>query len=72
MALGGSIKGFSSFIRLVVAVDGITLKHKYSAYLYIVSALDGNGQIFPVAFEIGDWALGSFNVSKNVLVKLII
>ena len=54
MALGGSIKRFSSFIRPVVAVDGTTLKHKYSGYLYIASALDGNGQIFPIAFGIGD------------------
>ena len=54
MALGGSIKGFASFIRPVVAVDGTTLKHKYSGYLYIASAVDGNGQIFPIAFGIGD------------------
>ena len=44
MALGGSIKGFASFIRPVVAVDGMMLKHKYSGYLYITSVVDGNGQ----------------------------
>ena len=35
-------------------VDGTTLKHEYSGYLYITSAVDGKGQIFPIAFGIGD------------------
>ena len=54
MALGESIKGFASFIRTVVAVDGTTLKHNYIGYLNIASTIDGNGQIFPIAFGIGD------------------
>ena len=54
MALRGSIKRFSSFIRSVIAVDGTTLKHKYSMYLYIASALDGNVKKFSIAFGIGD------------------
>ena len=54
MALGGSIKGFVSFIKPVVTVEGTTLEHKYNGYLYIASAIDGNGQIFPITFGIGD------------------
>ena len=54
MALGASIRGFRSSIRPVVVVDGTTLKHRYRGYLYIASAVDGNGQIFPLAFGVGD------------------
>ena len=54
MALGASIRGFQSSIRPVVAVDATTLKHKYSGHLFIAAAMDGNNQIYPLAFGICD------------------
>ena len=54
MALGASIQGFRSSIKPVVAVDGTTLKYRYRDYLYIALAVDGNGQIFPLALGVGD------------------
>ena len=54
MALGASIRGFQSKIRPVIAIDGTTLKHRYRGYLYIAAAVDGNGQIYPLAFGVGD------------------
>ena len=54
MAIGASIRGFKSHIRPVLAVDGTTLKGKYKGTLYIAAGLDGNEQIYPLAFGIGD------------------
>ena len=54
MTLKASIREFHSNIRFVVTVDGTTLKHGYRDYLYIASAVDGNVQIFPLAFGVGD------------------
>ncbi|XP_060672157.1 uncharacterized protein LOC107416658 isoform X3 [Ziziphus jujuba] len=52
MALGASIRGFQH-MRRVVAVDGTTLKNRYRGLLYIASCLDGNNQIYPLAYGIG-------------------
>ncbi|TXG70652.1 hypothetical protein EZV62_005587 [Acer yangbiense] len=54
MALGPSIEGFKSCIRPVVAVDGTFLKCKHQGTLFIATSLDGNNQVYPLAFGIGD------------------
>ncbi|KAK1571436.1 hypothetical protein Q3G72_017044 [Acer saccharum] len=54
MALGPSIEGFKSCIHLVVAVDETFLKCKHQGTLFIATSLDGNNQVYPLAFGIGD------------------
>ncbi|KAK3188651.1 hypothetical protein Dsin_028212 [Dipteronia sinensis] len=54
MVLGPSIEGFKSCIRPVVAIDGTFLKCKHQGTLFIATSLDGNNQVYPLAFGIGD------------------
>ncbi|XP_022147768.1 uncharacterized protein LOC111016623 [Momordica charantia] len=54
MALGCSIRGFRSCIRSVLVIDGAHLKGKYKGVILIASSVDGNNQIYPVAFGIVD------------------
>ncbi|XP_024042932.1 uncharacterized protein LOC112099718 [Citrus clementina] len=54
MAIGSSLRGFSSSIRLVIAIDGTFLKGKYKGTMFIATCKDGNNQIYPLAFGVGD------------------
>ena len=54
MLIGAFLTGFHTLIRHVVAVDGTFLKAKYFGTLFIVACKDGNNQIYPLAFGIGD------------------
>ncbi|KAH9770671.1 SWIM-type domain-containing protein [Citrus sinensis] len=54
MAIGGCIHGFISSIRPVIAIDGTFLKGKFKGTLFIATALDGNNQLYHVAFGVGD------------------
>ncbi|XP_022154925.1 uncharacterized protein LOC111022071 [Momordica charantia] len=54
MALGASIRGFQSITRRVIMVDGTHLKGKFKGVLLIGVAVDGNNQIYPLAFAIVD------------------
>ena len=54
MSIGTFLTGFRTSIRHVVAVDGTFLKAKYLRTLFIASCKDGNNQIYPLAFGIGD------------------
>ena len=54
MALGSCIRGFQSHIRKVVAIDGTFMKGKYYDTLFVAVCLDGNNQIYPLAFGVGD------------------
>ncbi|RVW32621.1 hypothetical protein CK203_076519 [Vitis vinifera] len=54
MSIGASLAGFHTSIRPVVAVDGTFLKAKYLGTLFIAACKDGNNQIYPLAFGIGD------------------
>ncbi|KAK9195389.1 hypothetical protein WN943_003510 [Citrus x changshan-huyou] len=51
---GSSLRGFSSSIRPVIAVDGAFLKGKYKGTMFIATCKDGNNQIYPLAFCVGD------------------
>ena len=59
MAFGACIFGFHECCRAAIAIDGTHLKGKYKGILFIVTAMDGNDQIFLIAFEVGhienDW-----------------
>ena len=54
MALGSCIKGCLNCIRPVVAVDGTHLHEKYKGMLLIATCVDGNNNIYPLAFDIVD------------------
>ena len=54
MAFGACIYGFRTSIRLIIPVDGTFLKSKYLRTLFVAASKDGNNQIYPLAFGIGD------------------
>ncbi|CAL8084251.1 unnamed protein product [Prunus armeniaca] len=54
MAVGACIRGFQSSMRPVIAVDATHLKCKYKCVLFVANAFDGNRNIYPLAFGIGD------------------
>ena len=54
MAFGACIFGFRTSIRPVIAIDGTFLKSKYLGTFFVAASKDGNNQIYPSAFEIGD------------------
>ncbi|XP_059593682.1 uncharacterized protein LOC132254010 [Vitis vinifera] len=54
MSIDASLVGFHTSIRPVIAVDGTFLKAKYLGTLFTTTCKDGNNQIYPLAFGIGD------------------
>ncbi|CAL2269090.1 unnamed protein product [Prunus armeniaca] len=54
MAVGACIRGFCSSMRPVIAVDATHLKSKYKGVMFVANAFDGNRNIYPLAFGIGD------------------
>ena len=54
MTFGACISGFRTSIGPVITVDGTFLKSKYLGTLFVVASKDGNNQIYPLAFGIGD------------------
>ncbi|CAL9031090.1 unnamed protein product [Prunus brigantina] len=54
MSIGACIRGFKSSMRPVIAVDATHLKCKYKGVLFVATAFDGNRNIYPLAFGIGD------------------
>ncbi|CAN6579585.1 unnamed protein product [Malus baccata var. baccata] len=54
IAMGASIRGFRGSMRHVVAVDGTFLKGKYLGTLFFVVCHDGQNQIYPLIFSVGD------------------
>ncbi|KAH9751900.1 SWIM-type domain-containing protein [Citrus sinensis] len=54
MAIGSSLRGFTSCIRPVIAVDGTFMKGRYKRTSFVATSLDGNNQLYPVAFGVGD------------------
>ena len=53
VALGYSIKGFTQYIRLVIAVDDTHLKGLYCRSMF-VTCLDGNNQLHPLVIGVID------------------
>ncbi|XP_034225433.1 uncharacterized protein LOC117635192 [Prunus dulcis] len=54
MAVGACIRGFRSSMRPVIAADATHLKSKYKGVMFVANAFDGNRNIYPLAFGIGD------------------
>ena len=54
MALDACISRFRTSIRLIITIDGTFFKAKYLETLFVVACKDGNNQIYPLCFRIGD------------------
>src|ERR1051325_9811735 len=54
MAIGPCVRGFKHCIRPVIVMDGTFLKNKFRGQLIVATCLDGNNQIYPLAFGIVD------------------
>ncbi|KAL0553631.1 hypothetical protein IC582_007531 [Cucumis melo] len=54
MAVGLCVRGFLNCIRPVIVMDGTFLKNKYWGQLIVFVCLDGNNQIYPLAFGVVD------------------
>ncbi|CAA7041885.1 unnamed protein product [Microthlaspi erraticum] len=54
IAFGQSIRGFHKVMRQVIVVDGTFLKNKYRGTLLVATALDGNSNLYPLAFGVVD------------------
>ncbi|KAL0544153.1 hypothetical protein IC582_019265 [Cucumis melo] len=52
MAVGPCVRGFLNCIRPVIVMDGTFLKNKYWGQLIVAICLDGNNQIYPLAFGV--------------------
>ncbi|XP_024014532.1 uncharacterized protein LOC112088482 [Eutrema salsugineum] len=54
LSFGQSVRGFYKAIRRVIVVDGTFLKNKYKGVLLVATALDGNSNLYPIAFGVVD------------------
>jgi len=54
IAFGQSLRGFNRVIRRVIVVDGTFLKNKYKGVLLVATAVDGNSNLYPLAFGVVD------------------
>ena len=54
VTLGSSIKGFTQYIRPVIAVDGTHLKGLYRGSMFVATCLNGNNQLYPLAIGVMD------------------
>ncbi|XP_013632419.1 PREDICTED: uncharacterized protein LOC106337861 [Brassica oleracea var. oleracea] len=54
ISFGQSLRGFYAAIRKVIVVDGTFLKSKYKGVLLVATALDGNSNLYPIAFGVVD------------------
>ncbi|XP_013624453.1 PREDICTED: uncharacterized protein LOC106330549 [Brassica oleracea var. oleracea] len=54
MPFGQSVRGFHSHMRRVIVVDGTFLKNKYKGVLLVATAVDGNSNLYPIAFGVAD------------------
>ncbi|XP_056842887.1 uncharacterized protein LOC130495502 [Raphanus sativus] len=54
VSFGQSVRGFHTAMRKVLVVDGTFLKSKYKGVLLVATALDGNSNLYPIAFAVVD------------------
>ncbi|XP_013615606.1 PREDICTED: uncharacterized protein LOC106321943, partial [Brassica oleracea var. oleracea] len=54
MSFGQSVRGFYNAMRRVIVVDGSFLKNKYKETLLVATAVDGNSNLYPIAFGVVD------------------
>ncbi|CAA7025289.1 unnamed protein product [Microthlaspi erraticum] len=54
ISFGQSVRGFYKAMRKVIVLDGTFLKNKYKGTLLVATALDGNSNLYPLAFGVVD------------------
>ena len=54
MSLDPSITSFKKCCRPLIVIDGTHLKGKFHGVLFVAAANDGNEQIYPIAFGVGN------------------
>ncbi|KAL0554550.1 hypothetical protein IC582_008473 [Cucumis melo] len=54
MVVGSCVRGFLNCIRPVIVMNRTFLKNKYRGQLIVAVCLDGNNQIYPLAFRVVD------------------
>ena len=54
IALGSSINSFMQYIRFAITVDSTHLKGLYRGSMFVVTCLDGNNQLYPLAVGVMD------------------
>ena len=54
VTLGSSIKGFTQYIRPVIAVYGTHLKGLYRGSMFVATCLDGKNKLYLLAFGVMD------------------
>ncbi|XP_048605696.1 uncharacterized protein LOC125583151 [Brassica napus] len=54
MSFGQLVRGFHSHMCRVIVVDGTFLKNKYKGVLLVATAVDGNSNLYPIAFGVAD------------------
>ncbi|XP_013589103.1 PREDICTED: uncharacterized protein LOC106297409 [Brassica oleracea var. oleracea] len=54
VSFGQSVQGFHTSMQKVFVVDGTFLKSKYKGVLLVATALDGNSNLYPIAFTVVD------------------
>ncbi|CAA7048823.1 unnamed protein product [Microthlaspi erraticum] len=54
LAFGQSVRGFYKTMRRVIVVDGTFLKSKYKGTMLVATAVDGNSNLYPIAFGVVD------------------
>ncbi|KAL0539482.1 hypothetical protein IC582_023696 [Cucumis melo] len=69
MAIGACVRGFLNCIRPVIVMDGTFLKNKYRGQLIVAVCLDGNNQIYPLAFGVEVPNLGFVTDRKTCFAK---
>ncbi|XP_013594989.1 PREDICTED: uncharacterized protein LOC106303205 [Brassica oleracea var. oleracea] len=54
MSFEQSVRGFYNAMQRVIVVDGTFLKNKYKRVLLVSTAVDGNSNLYPIAFGVVD------------------
>ncbi|XP_018459874.1 uncharacterized protein LOC108830788 [Raphanus sativus] len=54
ISFGQSVRGFYNAMRRVIVVNGTFLKNKYKGVLLVATAVDGNSNLYPIAFGVVD------------------
>ncbi|XP_052203081.1 uncharacterized protein LOC127808553 [Diospyros lotus] len=54
MEIGSCLAGFRSQMQPVIAVDACFLKGKYFGSLFVATCKDGNNNVYPIAWGVGD------------------
>ncbi|XP_077249250.1 uncharacterized protein LOC143888711 [Tasmannia lanceolata] len=64
-SFGPSIRAFSRTIRLLILIDGTHLRGKYKGILLAVTAVDGDGGLFPLAYAVVENEIAAYALRER-------